>query len=164
VTIHSTHPFATPPERRDAARRLRGRLASPVTLWATGEGASRVGLTVSSILVALGDPARVIGLVDPDSDFALELGEALAVSVLEEGDLGLAEAFAGLAPAPGGAFRLGEFADTRWGPVLAGRSWAGVRVESTRQVGWSTEVTGVIQQVSLTEGTPLVHLRGRYRS
>lgn len=163
MTIHSSHPFATPPEQRDAARRLRGRLASPVTVWASGVGASRVGLTVSSLLVALGEPARVLGLVDPDSDFALGLGETFAVSVLEEGDHGIAEAFAGLAPAPGGLFRHGEFTDSAWGPVLAGRSWAGVRVESFRELGWSREVVGVIEHVELHDGIPLGHQRGRYR-
>lgn len=164
MTIHSSHPFATPPEQRDAARRLRGRLASTVTVWASGAGASRVGLTVSSLLVVLGEPARVLGLVDPDSDFALGLGETFALSVLEEGDHGLAEAFAGLAPAPGGLFRGEAFVDSDWGPVLAGRSWAGVRVESTRELGWSREVVGVLERVELADGTPLVHERGRYRA
>lgn len=162
MTIHSSHPFATPPEQRDAARRLRGRLASPVTIWASGVGVARVGLTVSSMLVALGEPARVVGLVDPDSDFALGLGSTWGVSVLQVGDHGLAEAFAGLAPAPGGLFRLADFEDSAWGPVLPGRSWVGVRVESTRELGWSLEVVGAIEHVSLKDGTPLAHQRGRY--
>ncbi|MBB1501532.1 flavin reductase [Propioniciclava sp. MC1683] len=163
MTIHSSHPFATPPEQRDAARRLRGRLVAPVTLWASGTGPARVGLTVSSVLVALGEPARMLGLADPDSDLALGLGETFAVTLLAEGDHGLAEAFAGLAPAPGGLFRLAAFDDTAWGPVLAGRSWVGVRLESTRELGWSTEVVGVLEHVELTEQAPLVHLQGRYR-
>lgn len=162
MTIHSSHPFATPPEHRDAARRLRGRLASPVTVWACGDGESRLGLTVSSLVVALGEPARMVGLVDPDSDFALGLGPTFAVSVLEGGDHGLAEAFAGLAPAPGGVFRLAEFEASPWGPVVAGRSWVGVRVESTRVLGWSTEVVGVVEHIDLRGGTPLAHLRGSY--
>lgn len=163
MTIHSSHPFATPPEQRDAARRLRGRLAAPVTVWAAGSGASRVGLTVSSLLVALGEPARVVGLVDPDSDFALGLGEVFTVTILAEGDHGLAEAFAGLAPAPGGLFRQGEFTDSAWGPVLVGRSWVGARLESSRALGWSREVVGVIEHVDLSDRTPLEHVRGRYR-
>lgn len=163
MTIHSAHPFATPPQQRDAARRLRGRLPAPVTVWASGAGASRVGLTVSSVLVALGEPARVLGLVDPDSDFALELGDCFTVTVLDEGDHGLAEAFAGLAPAPGGLFTQRVFTDTAWGPVLADRSWVGVRVESTRELGWSTEVVGLIEHVELLDGAVLTHLRGRYQ-
>ncbi|MDO5504365.1 MAG: flavin reductase [Actinomycetia bacterium] len=163
MTIHSSHPFATPPHLRDAARRLRGRLSSPVTVWAAGAGAARVGLTVSSVLVVLGEPARVLGLVDPDSDFALGLADTFTVSVLEEGDHGLAEAFAGLAPAPGGLFGQADFLDTAWGPALADRSWVGVRVESVRELGWSHEVVGVLEEVTLNERTPLAHVGGRYR-
>ena len=163
MTIHSAHPFATPPEQRDAARRLRGRLSASVTLWLAGAGAARAGLTVTSMLVALGEDARVIGLLDPDSDLADALSDRFTVVLLHAGDHGLAEAFAGLAPAPGGLFLAG-FDDTDWGPVLTGRSWAGVRLESVREVGWSREVVGVVEHVHLVEGTPLVHERGRYRA
>ena len=31
-------PFATPPGKRSPARRLRGRLPAPVTIWTAGEG------------------------------------------------------------------------------------------------------------------------------
>ena len=163
MTIHSAHPFETPAEQRDAARRLRGRLSASVALWLAGTGAGRVGLTVTSLLVALGEDARVVGLIDPDSDLADALADRFSVVLLQEGDRGLAEAFAGLAPAPGGLFRAG-FDDTDWGPVLPGRSWAGVRLESTRELGWSREVVGVIEHVHLVEGAPLVRERGRYRA
>ena len=46
MTIHSSHPFAD--GERDEVRRLRGRLGGAVTLWTTGEGRSRAGLTVTS--------------------------------------------------------------------------------------------------------------------
>ena len=163
MTIHSDHPFATPPEHRDAARRLRGRLASTVTLWLAGQGPGRAGLTVTSMMVALGEPARVVGLVDPDSDLAHALRDTLTVTVLQPGEHGLADAFAGLAPAPGGLFRDG-FEDTDWGPVLPGHTWAGIRLESTREVGWSREVVGVVEHVHLTDAPALVHVRGRYRA
>jgi hypothetical protein len=51
--IHSSDPFATPEQDKSPVRRLRGRLASAVTLW-TAPGPA--GLTVSSMLVADGDP------------------------------------------------------------------------------------------------------------
>lgn len=162
MTIHRDHPFATPPEHRDAARRLRGRLASTVTLWCAGAGRGRTGLTVGSVLVALGEPARVVGLVDPDSELADALDGPFTVTVLGPGDHGLAEAFAGLAPAPGGLFAAAEFVDTPWGPSLPGHAWAGVRTESARELGWSREVVGVLEHVELPEADPLVHLRGRY--
>jgi 3-hydroxy-9,10-secoandrosta-1,3,5(10)-triene-9,17-dione monooxygenase reductase component len=64
--IHQSDPFATPVQDRSAVRRLRGRLAAPVTLW-TAPGPA--GLTVSSMLVADGDPGRIVGLIDEESGF-----------------------------------------------------------------------------------------------
>ena len=77
---------------------------------------------------------------------------------------GLADAFAGLAPAPGGPFRLGTWTDTRWGPLLEGVSaWAGFTIADTTEVGWSLLVDGVLDEIHLGEpGEPLVHRRGRY--
>lgn len=164
VSVHSEHPFALPPEDRDAARQLRGRLVAPVTLWASGQGSSRVGLTVSSLLVALGQPARLIALLDPDSDLALDRETRMAITVLEEPDRYLAEAFAGAAPAPGGPFSRAQFEQTPWGPVLPNRSWVGVTWESEHTMGWSLEVVATIDTVHLTTLTPWAHVRGRYRS
>ena len=109
MTIHSEHPFLPPEEDRSPVRRLRGRVGSPVTLWtAYDRGRHPVGLTVSSALVAHGDPGWELGLVDPDSDLwaAVERAGRLAVSVLRWPHRSLADAFAGVAPAPGGPFRL----------------------------------------------------------
>lgn len=61
--IHFEHPFATPLEERDPTRRFRGRLAAPVTVWTSGAVSGRGGLTVSSLLVAEGDPGIILGLV-----------------------------------------------------------------------------------------------------
>lgn len=167
VTIHTEHPFLDPESRRDQVRRLRGRLGGTVTLWTTGSGAGRCGLTVSSVMVANGEPAHVLALVDPDSDLAGAIagsGRAV-VQLLEWPHRDLADAFAGVAPAPGGPFTLGSWADTEWGPVLDGASaWAGLRVvEPRREVGWSLLVDGVVERVWLGESSrPLVHRRGRY--
>ena len=172
MTIHSEHPFATPEPERDPARRLRGRLGGAVTLVTAGEGTTRAGLTVSSLMIAHGEPAHVLALVDPDSDLADRLagtGRGV-VQLLAWEHRDLAEAFAGLAPAPGGLFRLGSWEQTQWGPVLAGVSaWAGFRLASDGpgdrlgEVGWSALVDGVLEHVELGEPVePLVHRRGRY--
>jgi flavin reductase (DIM6/NTAB) family NADH-FMN oxidoreductase RutF len=167
VSIHSEHPFAEPASRRDPARRLRGRLGGGVSLWTTGRGADRAGLTVSSVLVAPGEPAHVLGLVDPDSDLlgeARETGTAV-VQLLSWQHRDLADAFAGVAPAPGGVFRMGSWRDTDWGPVLDGVSaWAGVRLAGPgTAVGWSVLADAVVEHVEIGEETePLVHRRGRY--
>ncbi|MDF1603031.1 flavin reductase family protein [Nocardioides sp. YIM 152315] len=164
MTIHDTHPFADPDP--DPVRRLRGRLGATVALVTTGAGSHRAGLTVSSLMVANGEPARVLLLVDPDS----ELAEALTppvravVQLLSWSHRDLADAFAGTAPAPGGPWRMAAFADTEWGPVLTGAStWAGVSVESAAEVGWSLLLTCVIDSVTVgDDAEPLVHRRGRY--
>lgn len=167
MTIHSEHPFAQPESERDPVRRLRGRLGGTVTLWTTGSGRDRAGLTVSSIMVSAGDPGHVLALVDPDSDFAeaVEDTGTAVVQLLEWPHRDLADAFAGVAPAPGGVFRLGSWVDTDWGPRLEGASaWAGVRVTGQqREVGWSLLLDTVVEHVEIgDEQEPLVHRRGRY--
>lgn len=167
MTIHSEHPFAQPESERDPVRRFRGRLGGTVSLWTTGEGAGRAGLTVSSLMVAAGEPGRVLALVDPDSDLAdaVQDNEVAVVQLLEWEHRDLAEAFAGLAPAPGGVFRLGSWVETVWGPRLEGASvWAGLRLAGVpREVGWSLLLEATVEHVEIgEESEPLVHRRGRY--
>jgi len=169
VTIHSEHPFLEPEGDRDPARRLRGRIGGVVSLWTAGSGAGPAawaGLTVSSYVVAGGEPARVLALVDPDSELADTLAETgrAVVQLLRWEHRDLADAFAGVAPAPGGAFRMAEWESTEHGPRLAGATtWALVTVEDLRPVGWSTLVTAVLDEVVVgEEPDPLVHRRGRY--
>jgi flavin reductase (DIM6/NTAB) family NADH-FMN oxidoreductase RutF len=163
VTIHSEHPFQD--RHRDPVRSLRGRLGGAVTLWTSGTPEDRTGLTVTSVLVAGGVPGRLLALLDPDSDLAAGLTAtgAAVVSVLTWKDRGLAEAFAGTMPAPGGAFAMAAFDQTPWGPRLSSATtWAGVRLESTIEVGWSSLVTCVAEEIVIGDDEPLVHRRGRY--
>lgn len=166
MTIHSDHPFLPPEGDRDPLRRLRGRMPAPVTVWTSGTGAARGGLTVSSVLVADGDPAHVLGLIDEDSDFWAASPRSIVVNLLGPDHRFLADAFAGTAPAPGGPFTLGEWRDSDWGPVLAeSAGWIGVRVtdEAPRSVGWGVLVDGVVEHVEVGSAEGLVHVRGRYR-
>jgi flavin reductase (DIM6/NTAB) family NADH-FMN oxidoreductase RutF len=162
--IHSTDPFATPEREKSAVRRFRGRLAAPVTLW-TAPGPA--GLTVSSMLVADGEPGRVLGLIDDESDFWDAAGAAgrFAVTPLTPADQQLADRFAGLMPAPGGPFAAGEWTETAYGPVPAhAATWAGCRLASERPCGWALLVEAVIETVEAgPSAAPLVHYRGRYR-
>ncbi|MEV5002953.1 flavin reductase family protein [Nocardioides sp. LML1-1-1.1] len=164
MTIHSGHPFADPDP--DPVRRLRGRLGGAVTLWTAGDAGERAGLTVTSLLVAMGPEPRLLALLDPDSDLVdvlRDTGRAV-VQLLSWPDRQLAEAFAGTAPAPGGLFRQAEFVDTPHGPRLASAgSWADVRLESEREVGWSVEVAAVVEHAVVGEDDdPLLHRRGRF--
>jgi flavin reductase (DIM6/NTAB) family NADH-FMN oxidoreductase RutF len=167
VTIHSSDPFATPEALRSPVRKMRGRLPAAVTLWtATDPDGGRAGLTVSSMLVADGDPGRVVGLVDPESDLwsAAEASGRFAVMPLGTADRQLADRFAGVLPAPGGLFVGYRWEPTRWGPVMAGRStWAGCRLDRARQFGFAMLVEATLEQIA--DGAPeepLVHYRGRY--
>jgi flavin reductase (DIM6/NTAB) family NADH-FMN oxidoreductase RutF len=164
VTIHSTHPFADP--EPDPVRRLRGRVGGAVTLWTAGEGGDRAGLTVTSLMVANGEPPRVLALVDPDSDLhdVLASTGTAVVQLLGWAHRQLAEAFAGTSPAPGGLFANAAFEQTKWGPRLADvATWAGVRLEATAEVGWSALVTCVLEHVAVGDDLePLFHRRGRY--
>lgn len=167
MTIHSEHPFLEPESERDPVRRMRGRLGGTVTLWTTGSGSTRSGLTVSSLMLANGSPAHALALIDPDSGFAaaLDSSRTAVVQLLEWPHRDLADAFAGIAPAPGGVFRLGAWTDTRWGPLLEGTStWAGVRLaDESRDIGWSLLVDTVLEHIEIGEEShPLVHRRGRY--
>jgi flavin reductase (DIM6/NTAB) family NADH-FMN oxidoreductase RutF len=164
MTIHSEHPFLDPDP--DPVRRLRGRLGGAVTLWTSGSE-ERAGLTVTSLMVAGGEPGRVLALLDPDSDLADVLGGTgrAVVHLLEWEHRDLAEAFAGQLPSPGGPFRMGEWEQTEHGPrLLSASSWASVELDSTETVGWSDlVVTRVIDVVLGEDVEPLVHRRGRYR-
>lgn len=167
MTIHSDHPFLPPEEDRDAVRRFRGRLGTAVTLWTAGAaGHDRAGLTVSSLMVAAGEPARVLALLDPDSDLCERLEETgtATVHVLAARHRDLADVFAGVAPAPGGPWRGAAFTDTPDGPRLDGvLAWGRLALESVRDVGWSREVTCTLVEVGLGEDDePLLHRRGRY--
>jgi 3-hydroxy-9,10-secoandrosta-1,3,5(10)-triene-9,17-dione monooxygenase reductase component len=161
--IHVSDPFATPEAERSAVRRLRGRLASPVTLW-TAPGPA--GLTVSSTVVADGDPGRVLGLIDAESELfdAMAVAGRFAMTPLGPDDQQLADRFAGLMPAPGGLFAGDGWTATDYGPLPAGAgTWAGCRVDTTREYGWGMLVEATIETMELGAAlAPLLHFRGRY--
>jgi flavin reductase (DIM6/NTAB) family NADH-FMN oxidoreductase RutF len=164
VTIHASHPFAD--DEPDPVRRFRGRVGNAVSLWTAGDAADRAGLTVTSFLVAAGEHPRVLGLLDPDAaltETLLATGRGV-VALLAWEHRDLAEMFAGTAPAPGGMFRQAEFEQTAWGPRLASATtWAGVRLEETAEVGWSSLVTTVVEHLEVgDDDEPLRHRRGRY--
>lgn len=169
MTIHADHPFAG--GEADPLRRFRGRMPSAVSVWAAERDGRRAGWTLSSFLVAHGEPGEVVGVVDEDSDLAdlLAAGPALTVNLLGWSQRGLADAFAGTAPAPGGAFRLGEWRDTAWGPALADApAWLGARLSGPPEhAGWGLLVRAVVEHVEVAADPtePVLALaRGRYRA
>lgn len=161
--IHDSDPFATPESARSDVRRFRGRFGMTVCLW-TAPGPA--GLTVSSTLVGDGDPGRVLGLVDDESELwtAIEAAGVFAVVPLGERHRQLADRFAGLMPAPGGLFRQEQWQQTPYGPVPAGSgTWAGCRLDGARPFGWGLLVEATLETITLGDAeTPLIHHRGRY--
>jgi flavin reductase (DIM6/NTAB) family NADH-FMN oxidoreductase RutF len=168
VTIHATDPFATPDDARSPLRRLRARMPATVTLWtAYGPEERPAGLTVSSTVVADGDPGQILGLVDEESDLYAALRHAgrFVVAVLRDGDGQLADRFAGLLPAPGGLFAEGRWERTEYGPVRAGvHPWAACTLSSTSTAGYATLVQATVEKVVFGERElpPLVRHRARY--
>lgn len=167
MTIHSEHPFQDP--SADPVRRLRGRLGGAVTLWTSGDyhvPGIRAGLTVSSVMVAGGEPGRLLALIDPDSALrdVLESTGLGVVHLLRWEHRDLAEAFAGQMPAPGGPFTIGQWEQTSHGPrLLSAPSWALVQADSFEAVGWSDLVVARIDELVVGEDDrPLEHRRGRY--
>jgi len=157
------NPFATPESARSPVRRFRGRFAQSVTLW-TAPGPA--GLTVSSCLIADGEPGRVIGLIDDESELwpAVRRTGVFTVQLLEDAQQQLADRFAGQLPAAGGLFQQGEqWSDTPFGPVT-NPTWAGCRLDGAREFGWGLLVEATIEEITLGPGEmPLVHHRGSYR-
>ncbi len=164
----SSNPFAPPESHRDELRRLRGRLTSPVTIVTAGDEDERTGLTVSSIVVAEGEPPATYLLVGSATDlfYAIEKTGKFVVHVCEGRHRELADVFAGQRPSPGGMFAGLQVTQTEYGPVLDG---IGTRAYCTFQRGseetYSVLVAATVDRVDLADlDDPLAYFRGRYRS
>ncbi|MCP3996457.1 MAG: flavin reductase [bacterium] len=166
--VHEEHPFETPQEQRDPARRFRGRLAAPVTVITAGEGDHRTGLTVSSLVVAEGDPSVIYFLLGSTTDlhYGLEETGKFVVHVLEEGNQEIADVFAGLRPSPGGRFAGLNVEQSKWGPVLSDvRTRAYCTYEGGDEETFFIVAEGAIDKLELGDiEDPLVYFRGRYRT
>jgi 3-hydroxy-9,10-secoandrosta-1,3,5(10)-triene-9,17-dione monooxygenase reductase component len=160
-------PFAAPPGERDPARRLRGRLPAPVTVWTARAPDGRpTGLTVSSMLVAEGDPPSLLGLVGPLTDFweAASVSRTFVVHVLASDQVRIADQFAGRYPIdPFDGLKVEE---SDFGPVLGDvptRAFCSVDAGGSSPAGYFLLVSGRIARADFaTPPSPLVAYRGRY--
>lgn len=167
-SIHDEHPFAAPPSQRDPMRQLRGRLAAPVTVITAGSAENRVALTVSSLMLAEGEPARVHFLLGITTDlyYAVEDSKRFVVHVLESSHQQPADRFAGLAPSPGGPFAGLEVLDGEYGPEIAAfPTRAYCRYEGGPEGTLHVLASGIVDRVVLHDlESPLVYFRGGYRT
>jgi 3-hydroxy-9,10-secoandrosta-1,3,5(10)-triene-9,17-dione monooxygenase reductase component len=165
--VHRTDPFATPPEHRSIARRLRGRLAMGIAVWTSGHDDARTGLTISSMMVAEGSPTILLGLMNETTDLyeAIIDTRAFVVHLLDARHRIIADRFAGLRPSPGGLFVGIEVEEGEWGPVMSAfPNRVHCRYLRTTQAGYQELVTGEVDRIELDDLVdPLVYFRGRYR-
>lgn len=121
------------------------------------------------MLVADGDPAELIALVNEDADWwdmFRRTGKA-CVNVLGPGQGGVADVFARVSPSPGGVFRTGHWQDGGHGPRLVGASaWADVELldKDPEYSGWGLLVRARLGDIHFADGVEaLEHRSGRYR-
>ena len=162
------HPFTAPEAERDPIRRFRGRLAAPVTIVTAGDDTGRAGLTVSSLMLAEGEPGSVHFLLGPTADVydVIERTNRFVVHILAQHHRTLSEVFAGRRPSPGGPFVGITVTDTDWGPALddiGDRAFcSGITVV---EHGYSLLISAGIDEVVVADLTdPLTYFRGSYRS
>ncbi|NQV06149.1 flavin reductase [bacterium] len=164
--IHDEHPFKTPGELRDPIRRFRGRLPAPVTIVTAGTPSTRTGLTVSSIIVAEGEPSHVHLLLAPATDLWTAITETgrFIVHVLERDHRSLSDRFAGIRPSPGGLFADLDVEQTDHGPAIAMlRTRAFCTLAGHRDDPLHVLVHGEIDDVQLHDlREPLRYFRGEY--
>ena len=137
-----------------------------MTVWLAGDASSGVltGLTVSSVLVAQGEPPLVAGLVAPLSDLAEAVrtaGAGFVVHVLADGHQRLAKHFSGELPAPAD---LLSTTTSPYGPVLdAVAERLCCRTRKCSEFGWSTLVEAEIEDITTAAaGRGLAWYRGAF--
>jgi flavin reductase (DIM6/NTAB) family NADH-FMN oxidoreductase RutF len=168
----SSHPGNNPflPEEadRDALRRLRGRLTAPVTIVTAGNESGRVGLTVSSVFVAEGEPPLLYFLLGATSDlyYAIEETGRFVAHVCEGRHRELADVFAGLRPSPGGMFVDRHVTQDPYGPVFDGiGTRAYCSYERGEEDSYSVLVKATVDRIEVGDvDDPLAYFRGRYRT
>jgi flavin reductase (DIM6/NTAB) family NADH-FMN oxidoreductase RutF len=165
--IHDDHPFQTPPGDRDPVRQFRGRLVAPVTVVTAGTGDQRAGLTVSSLMVAEGDPGSVFLLVGNSTELwdQIESTGRFIVHVVDDSMRDHGDAFAGFRPRPGGMFTDVELEETAWGPVMvAAPNRLFCSLSSQTELPFHHLVEAVVDQVDVEDlANPAIYFRGSYR-
>ena len=140
---------------------------SPVTIVTSSGSGGPAGLTVSSLVIAEGDPGVVYLLVGPTTELydALIDSSCFVVHICEAAHREIADVFAGTRPSPGGVFSGRDLQYEDHGPVLAEiKDRIYCTVIARREESYSVLVTGIIDRVEMGNLLkPLSFFRGRYR-
>jgi flavin reductase (DIM6/NTAB) family NADH-FMN oxidoreductase RutF len=165
--IHDDHPFKDAPADRDPVRQFRGRLVAPVTVVTAGQEGSETALTVSSLMVAEGEPSSVIALIGTNTDLweAIESSRRFVVHILSSARRDDADAFAGIRPRPGGVFKGVGTEHTEWGPMLLDSpNRVFCTLASSIELPFHHLVVGEIEKVEVADlDDPALYFRGDYR-
>ena len=143
-------------------------MPAPVSIWTSEACGQQDGWTISSMMIADGEPAEIVALVDEDCDWWEIFSEAelACINILGPGQGGIADVFARMAPSPGGVFRTGEWQASSHGPRLAdAAAWAGVSLVTTdpEHSGWGLLVRAKVEWIEIAKGVQaLEHRKGRY--
>jgi flavin reductase (DIM6/NTAB) family NADH-FMN oxidoreductase RutF len=141
-----------------------------VTVWTThADATGPAGITVASILVAEGQPAMILGLIDPLSAFADAVVDScrFVVHVVAEAQAKLADQLAGRSPTALDRFDDLEVSQSPWGPVLHDLTTrAYCTVLDATEAGESNLIRAAVDEIELsgTPPAPLVYVRGFYRA
>lgn len=140
----------------------------PVTVWLSGEAGpgALLGLTVSSLVLAQGEPPMLAGLLAPGSELAETVcvtGARFVVHLLRDGDQRLAQHFSGELPAP--AEQL-VTQPSGYGPVLSQvTDRLACRCLAWHDFGWSLLVQAQVDEVTVGPARPgLAWYHGAFRS
>jgi 3-hydroxy-9,10-secoandrosta-1,3,5(10)-triene-9,17-dione monooxygenase reductase component len=150
-------------------RQARARLPAPVTVWTAGDD-EWAGLTVSSLMLAQGDPGQLLGLIGPVTDLAdaVERTGAFVVHLLADRPehRRIAQHFAGTLLAGPELLQVDRSAH---GPRLQSVSdQLACRLTGRRPSGWSQLVEATIEDATWATGAPpprgaLLWYRGAFR-
>lgn len=143
-----------------------GRFATGVTVVATCDGQTPVGLTVNAFASISLDPPLIMVSIDKRSYLHGAIARAgyFAASMLGEKQQEMSRRFAGQT-----GDRTDRFSDVSWRPEVTGApvlndalAWVDCRVEATYPGGDHSIVLGRVVALGVAPGDPLLYYRGRY--
>ncbi len=147
-------------------RAVLGRFPTGVTVVATCEEKTPVGLTVNAFASISLDPPLVMISVDRRSHMYDAIPQAgyFAASILTSAQQELSRRFAGQTGDRNDRFHgVGWRTEATGAPILSGAlAWVDCRVEAIYPGGDHSIILGRVEALGFTAGDPLLYYRGRY--